>query len=89
MTAQQPHEPTCQDCTANCDHAGEFHPEKPACLLHPKAREYLNAGVIEELERKAAHAKEGQKSHDSFELEWMHERKAYEYTLSLLRGDVL
>jgi hypothetical protein len=44
--------PCCGNCNENCDYAGEYHPERYACIKHPRAREYLNREVVAELERK-------------------------------------
>lgn len=46
------------------------------------------ADVIVELEKRAAHAKEGEHSRDSFTLEWKKEREAYEEAIYLLKNGV-
>ena len=55
------------------------------CASHPLALQVLAGPVIEELEKRAAHAAEGENSRDDFQLEWKAGRTAYEEAAALLK----
>lgn len=57
VTQQEPQEePTCHDCDQYGTEVCPYYPdevtlEKTACIRHPRAREYLMADVISDLEK--------------------------------------
>ena len=71
--------PNCLSCPAipHCEYSHET--QQPACINHPKAQEYLNAGVIQELERRMKVCAK----HSAFDKE-----NIYEQTIALIRGGV-
>ncbi len=61
---------------------------KVGCASHPLAPQVLAGPVIEELEKRAAHAAEGENSRDDFKLEWKAGRTAYEEAIRFLKEGV-